>query len=47
MVDSIVTNYYSPSPAMNVIVNCGVSYEADLAHVERVVREVADVVVDE
>lgn len=45
MVDSIVTNYYSPTPAMNVIVNCGVSYESDLAHVERIVQEVTKEVV--
>ena len=47
MVDSIVTNYYSPTPAMNVVVTCGVSYDADLAHVERVALEVAQQIVDE
>ena len=41
MVDSILTNYYSPTPAMNVIVTCGVSYDSNLAHVERIVTEVA------
>lgn len=40
MVDSILTNYYSPTPAMNVIVTCGVSYDSDLAQVERIVLEV-------
>ena len=30
MASSVVTNYSSPSPAMNVIVTCGVSYDADL-----------------
>jgi small-conductance mechanosensitive channel len=33
MADSIVTNYFSPTPAMNVIVTSGVSYDADLTHV--------------
>ena len=37
MADSIVTNYYSPTPAMNVIVYCGVSYDSDLDHVQKVV----------
>ncbi len=45
MSDSIVTNYFSPTPAMNVIVTSGVAYESDLAHVERVVLEVAEAVV--
>ena len=47
MVDSILTNYYSPTPAMNVIVTCGVSYDADLAHVESVVMEIAAKVVEQ
>ena len=47
MAESIVTNYFSPTPAMNVIVNCGVSYDSDLAHVERVVLEVTNAVIDE
>ena len=46
MADSIVTNYYTPTPAMNVIVTCGVSYDSDLAHVERVVLEVTQEVLD-
>lgn len=41
MVDSIVTNYYSPTPAINVLVYCGVSYDADLVKVEEVVRSAA------
>ena len=32
MAESIVTNYYSPTPAMNVVVTCGVSYEACLLY---------------
>ena len=45
MADSIVTNYYSPTPAMNVIVECGVSYDSDLTVVEKAVREVAEEVI--
>lgn len=41
MVDTIVTNYYSPTPAMNVIVDCGVSYDSDLKQVEEIVTEIA------
>ena len=47
MVDSIVTNYFSPTPAMNVLVTCGVSYDSDLSHVERIVLSVAQEVIDE
>ena len=47
MVESIVTNYYSPTPAMNVIVNGGVSYDSDLLEVERIVMEVAKGVIAE
>ena len=47
MVDSILTNYYSPTPAMNVIVTCGVSYDSDLAQVERIVLEVTRKAVEE
>ena len=47
MVDSIVTNYYSPTPAINVVVTCGVSYDSDLAQVERVVLEVTRQVISE
>jgi len=47
MASSIVTNYFSPSPAMNVIVTCGVSYDADLERVENLVMQVAQQVIDE
>ena len=47
MAESIVTNYYSPTPAMNVLVYCGVSYGSDLQRVEDVVRELAQKLVDE
>lgn len=46
MADSIVTNYYSPTPAMNVLVYCGVSYDSDLNRVESVVRDAAQTLVD-
>ena len=46
MANSIVTNYYSPEPAMNVLVYCGVSYDSDLNVVESVVREAAQELVD-
>ena len=47
MAESILTNYYGPSMEIGVIVNAGVSYSSDLAHVERVSLEVAREVVEE
>ena len=47
MANSIVTNYYSPEPAMNVLVYCGVSYDSDLNVVESVVREASQKLVNE
>ncbi|MCY4580882.1 MAG: mechanosensitive ion channel family protein, partial [Chloroflexi bacterium] len=47
MANSIVTNYYSPEPAMNVLVYCGVSYDSDLEVVENVVREASQKLVTE
>ncbi|MEC8890388.1 MAG: mechanosensitive ion channel family protein [Chloroflexota bacterium] len=41
MAESIVTNYFSPTPAMNVVVNCGVSYDANLGEVEKFAIEEA------
>jgi len=41
LANSIITNYYGPTMDIGVIVNCGVSYDSDLEHVERVAREVA------
>ncbi|MCY3545230.1 MAG: mechanosensitive ion channel family protein [Chloroflexi bacterium] len=46
MANSIVTNFYSPSPALDVLVYCGVSYDSDLALVERVTRDAAQELVD-
>jgi small-conductance mechanosensitive channel len=40
LVDSVVTNYNQPQPAMNVVLTCGVSYESDLARVEETCLEV-------
>jgi small-conductance mechanosensitive channel len=47
MAGSIVTNYFSPTPAMNIIVTCGVSYESDLSHVETIALEEATSLVKE
>ena len=47
MANSIVTNYYSPEPALNVLVYCGVSYDSDLNVVESVVRDAAQELVNE
>ncbi len=44
--ETIITNYQRPSPAINVIVNCGVSYDSDLHRVEQVCREVMDEVLE-
>ena len=45
--DTIVTNYQGPDPALNILVTCGVSYDSDLALVERVSLEVAREVLKE
>ena len=47
MAESIVTNYFSPTPAMNVIVTCGVSYDANLEDVERFSLEEAEAVIND
>ncbi len=39
--NSVITNYQGPTMELGVIVNCGVSYDSDLAHVERVALDVA------
>ena len=41
MSSSIVTNYSRPDPKMNVLIYCGVSYDSDLEHVNKVALEVA------
>lgn len=47
MMNSILTNYYSPTPAMNVIIKCGVSYDSDLTQVEKLVLEVVQEAINE
>ena len=42
LAQSIITNYSSPTPAINVRVTSGVSYESDLEKVEKIVLEVAN-----
>ncbi len=44
--ETIITNYQMPFPAVNVFLNCGVSYDSDLYHVERVSLEVMEAVLD-
>lgn len=44
--ETIITNYQRPAPAVNVWLKCGVSYDSDLYHVEKVCREVMDEVLD-
>ena len=46
MAVSTITNLFSPTPALNVIVYGGVSYDSDLAHVERVAVEISQKVLD-
>ena len=47
MAESIVTNFFSPTPAMNVVVTCGVSYESDLGRVEQIALEEANTLLQE
>ena len=47
MAESIVTNYFSPTPAMNVIVTGGVAYESNLVDVEKYALEEARTVIAE
>jgi small-conductance mechanosensitive channel len=47
LADSIITNYYGPTMEMAVQVDVGVSYDSDLAHVQRVALEVVHEVIDE
>ncbi|MBF8267753.1 MAG: MscS Mechanosensitive ion channel [Dehalococcoidia bacterium] len=41
LADTIVTNFGAPSPETLAVISCGVSYESDLKHVQRVADEVA------
>ena len=47
LIDSIITNYYGPSMELAVMVESGVSYSSDLAHVEAVSLAVAREVIEE
>ncbi|MFL2783593.1 MAG: mechanosensitive ion channel family protein [Dehalococcoidia bacterium] len=47
MAESIVTNYFSPTPAMNVIVTGGVAYESNLVDVEKYALEEARTVIEQ
>jgi len=38
--ETIITNYYEPTPPVNVYLTCGVSYSSDLARVEAVSMDV-------
>ena len=38
--ETIITNYYRPTPPVNVYLTCGVSYDSDLARVEAVSMDV-------
>ena len=38
--ETIITNYQLPAPSVNVIVNCGVSYDSDLYQVEKICNQV-------
>ena len=44
--ETIITNYQRPAPAVNVWLNCGVSYDSDLYRVEEVSREVMDEILE-
>ena len=44
--ETIITNYQKPAPAVNVFLNCGISYDSNLYHVDKVCREVMDEVLD-
>jgi small-conductance mechanosensitive channel len=47
LAESIITNYSAPTPVLTGSVECGVSYESNLAEVERITLEVARQVVQE
>ena len=41
MAENMITNYSRPAPAINVIVNCGVSYSSDLQQVQDIATTAA------
>ena len=46
LAQSVVTNYYLPHQEMSVYISCGVAYDSDLEHVERVCIEVGKEVME-
>ena len=44
--ETIITNYYEPTPPVNVYLTCGVSYDSDLALVESVSMDVMNEVLN-
>jgi small-conductance mechanosensitive channel len=44
---SVVTNYYLPRQELSVYISCGVAYDSDLEHVERVCIDVGEKVMRE
>jgi small-conductance mechanosensitive channel len=47
LAQSVVTNYYLPQQELSVYVSCGVAYDSDLEHVERVCIDVAKQVMEQ
>jgi len=47
LADSVITNYYGPTMEIGVIVECGVSYNANLPLVEKISLEVGREVIEE
>ena len=47
LADSVITNYCGPSMELAVIVNCGVSYSSNLAHVEDIALAVTREVIQD
>ena len=47
LADSVITNYYGPNMELAVIVNAGVSYSSNLAHVEGIALTVAREVIQD
>lgn len=47
LIQSVITNMTLPNPALSVYTYCGVGYESDLEHVERVAVDVANKVIRE
>jgi small-conductance mechanosensitive channel len=45
--ETVITNYNEPRSSLNVIVECGVSYDSDLDQVEQVCKKIMTELVDE